>query len=43
MITYAHAQRIGTRLHQCDATASAAERDVRAWALLDGIGDRPEV
>ncbi|MGW7463720.1 PP2C family protein-serine/threonine phosphatase [Streptomyces xantholiticus] len=43
MITYAHAQRIGTRLYQCDATATAAERGVRAWALLDGIGDRHDV
>lgn len=37
---YAHAQRTGTRQHQCDATATAAERGVRAWALLDGIGDQ---
>ncbi|MFJ8676836.1 PP2C family protein-serine/threonine phosphatase [Streptomyces sp. NPDC093589] len=43
MITYAHSQLIGTRLYQCDATATAAQRGVRAWALLDGIGDRPEV
>ncbi|MEU6331617.1 protein phosphatase 2C domain-containing protein [Streptomyces sp. NPDC047049] len=43
MFTYAHAQRIGTRLYQCDATATAAHRGVRAWALLDGIGDRPDV
>ncbi|MFJ1742444.1 PP2C family protein-serine/threonine phosphatase [Streptomyces microflavus] len=43
MITYASAQRLGTRLHQCDATATATERGVRAWALLDGIGDRHDV
>ncbi|MFD3422098.1 PP2C family protein-serine/threonine phosphatase [Streptomyces decoyicus] len=40
---YAHAQRIGTRMYQCDATATAAEHGVRAWVLLDGIGDRPDI
>ncbi|MFH0246407.1 PP2C family protein-serine/threonine phosphatase [Streptomyces sp. HK10] len=43
MITYASAQRIGTRSHQCDATATAAHRGVRAWALLDGIGSSSTV
>lgn len=44
MRTYATAQLIGDRSHQCDATATATGRDgVRAYALLDGIGSTEEV
>lgn len=39
MHTHATAQLIGTRTHQCDATATAAiPGGGRAYALLDGIG-----
>lgn len=40
MRTYATAQHIGTRSHQCDATAVRANRatGARAYVLLDGIG-----
>jgi serine/threonine protein phosphatase PrpC len=41
---YATAQQIGGRSHQCDATAVTVGPDgLRAYALLDGIGDREEV
>ncbi|MEZ0090027.1 PP2C family serine/threonine-protein phosphatase [Streptacidiphilus sp. EB129] len=39
MRTYATAQQIGTRSHQCDATATRCTADGgRAFVLLDGIG-----
>ncbi len=38
MRTYATAQLIGDRSHQCDATATYTHNGVRAYALLDGIG-----
>lgn len=38
MRTYATAQLIGDRSHQCDATATYTHHGVRAHALLDGIG-----
>lgn len=42
--SYAAAQRLGDRLHQCDATAAHRLRDgTRAYALLDGINDTPAV
>jgi serine/threonine protein phosphatase PrpC len=42
--TYATAQQIGDRSHQCDATATAAGPDgVRAYVLLDGIGSTDEI
>jgi serine/threonine protein phosphatase PrpC len=42
--TYATAQQIGDRTHQCDATATAAGPDgTRAFALLDGIGSTDEI
>ena len=43
MRTYATAQHIGSRSHQCDATATYTQRGVRAYALLDGIGSSDEV
>ncbi|MEH0574320.1 mucin-2 [Streptomyces sp. B21-108] len=44
MRTYATAQHIGDRTHQCDATATAAGPDgTRAFALLDGIGSTDEI
>lgn len=44
MRTYATAQLIGDRSHQCDATATAAGRDgTRAYVLLDGIGSTDEI
>ncbi|MDX2697602.1 PP2C family protein-serine/threonine phosphatase [Streptomyces ipomoeae] len=44
MRTYATAQLIGDRSHQCDATATAAGPDgTRAFVLLDGIGSTDEV
>jgi serine/threonine protein phosphatase PrpC len=44
MRTYATAQLIGDRSHQCDATATASTPEgVRAYALLDGIGSTDEV
>ena len=44
MRTYATAQLIGDRSHQCDATATASGPDgVRAYVLLDGIGSTDEV
>jgi serine/threonine protein phosphatase PrpC len=44
MRTYATAQQIGDRSHQCDATATATgPNGVRAYALLDGIGSTDDV
>lgn len=44
MRTYATAQLIGDRSHQCDAVAvSTASSDARAYALLDGIGSTDEI
>ncbi len=44
MRSYATAQLIGDRTHQCDATATAAgPHGVHAFALLDGIGSTGEV
>jgi len=44
MRTYAAAQLIGDRTHQCDAAATAAGPDgTRAFALLDGIGSTDEI
>lgn len=44
MRTYATAQLIGDRSHQCDATATAAgPNGTRAYALLDGIGSTDDV
>ena len=44
MRTYATAQQIGDRSHQCDATATAAGPDgTRAFVLLDGIGSTDEI
>jgi serine/threonine protein phosphatase PrpC len=44
MRTYATAQIIGDRSHQCDATATATgPSGARAYALLDGIGSNDEV
>lgn len=44
MRTYATAQLIGDRSHQCDATATASGPDgVRAYVLLDGIGSTDEI
>jgi serine/threonine protein phosphatase PrpC len=41
--SYATAQRIGTRSHQCDATATASYGGNRAFVLLDGIGSTAKV
>ncbi|MEU0836067.1 mucin-2 [Streptomyces sp. NPDC005969] len=43
MRTHAAAQLIGSRSHQCDATATYAHNGVRAYALLDGIGSSDEI
>jgi serine/threonine protein phosphatase PrpC len=44
MPTYATAQLIGDRSHQCDATATAtAPNGARAYVLLDGIGSTDEI
>lgn len=44
MRTYATAQLIGDRSHQCDATAtSTAPSGARAYVLLDGIGSTDEI
>lgn len=44
MRTYATAQLIGDRSHQCDATAvHTAPSGARAYVLLDGIGSSDEV
>lgn len=44
MRTYATAQLIGDRSHQCDVTAvSTAPSGARAYVLLDGIGSSDEV
>jgi serine/threonine protein phosphatase PrpC len=44
MRTYATAQLIGDRSHQCDATATATgPNEARAYVLLDGIGSNDEV
>jgi len=44
MRTYATAQLIGDRSHQCDATATATgPNGARAYVLLDGIGSNDEV
>ncbi|HEY6114643.1 MAG TPA: mucin-2 [Candidatus Dormibacteraeota bacterium] len=44
MRSYATAQLIGDRTHQCDATATAAgPNGTRAFALLDGIGSTDEI
>ena len=40
---HATAQLIGTRSHQCDATATHTHEGVRAYALLDGIGSSATV
>ncbi|MEU5900407.1 PP2C family protein-serine/threonine phosphatase [Streptomyces venezuelae] len=42
-MTYATARDIGTRSHQCDATAASRVGSVQAWALLDGIGSSTTV
>ncbi|WP_241827113.1 hypothetical protein [Streptomyces graminilatus] len=41
--SYAAAQLLGDRDVQCDATAVHTAPGVRAYALLDGIGDTPAV
>ena len=41
--TYAAAQRLGTRSHQCDATAVRTVAGTRAYVLLDGIGSSDAV
>jgi serine/threonine protein phosphatase PrpC len=42
--TYATAQLIGDRSHQCDATATASgPNGARAYVLLDGIGSSDEI
>lgn len=44
MRTYATAQQLGTRSHQCDATAVfTAPTGARAYVLLDGIGSNDGV
>ena len=45
MRTYAAAQLIGGRSHQCDATATRTDRitGARAFAVLDGIGSNDSV
>ena len=44
MRTYATAQQIGDRTHQCDATAvRTAPSGARAYAILDGIGSSDPV
>ena len=44
MRTYATAQLIGDRSHQCDATAVyTAPNGARAYALLDGIGSTDDI
>ncbi|GAA2770552.1 PP2C family protein-serine/threonine phosphatase [Streptomyces showdoensis] len=44
MATYATAQNIGLRSHQCDATAVFTAPDgTTAYALLDGIGSTPTI
>ncbi|MFE5368176.1 PP2C family protein-serine/threonine phosphatase [Streptomyces mirabilis] len=43
MRTYATAQLIGDRSHQCDATATYTHNGVRAYVLLDGIGSTDEI
>lgn len=44
MRTYATAQLIGDRSHQCDATAAhTAPSGARAYVLLDGIGSTDEI
>ncbi|MFE2710595.1 PP2C family protein-serine/threonine phosphatase [Streptomyces mirabilis] len=43
MRTYATAQLIGDRSHQCDATAVYTHNGIRAHALLDGIGSTDEI
>lgn len=44
MRTYATAQLIGDRTHQCDATAvHTAPSGARAYVLLDGIGSTDEI
>lgn len=40
---HARAQLIGGRKNQCDATAAHVTSKARAYALLDGIGDEPEI
>jgi len=43
MRSYATAQLIGDRSHQCDATATATHNGARAYVLLDGIGSSDEI
>jgi len=43
MRTYATAQLIGDRSHQCDATATYTHNGVRAYVLADGIGSTDEI
>lgn len=43
MRNYATHQTIGGRNNQCDAAAVATVNGARAYAVLDGIGDRPYV
>lgn len=43
MQTHATAQLIGSRSHQCDATATATHNGFRAYALADGIGSTDEI
>ncbi|GAA2946406.1 MULTISPECIES: PP2C family protein-serine/threonine phosphatase [Streptomyces] len=43
MRTHATAQHIGSRSHQCDATATYTHHGLRAYALLDGIGSTTTV
>jgi serine/threonine protein phosphatase PrpC len=43
LISFRSAQRLGTRSHQCDATAGRTRRGIHAFALLDGIGSSDAV
>ena len=43
MRTHATAQLIGSRSHQCDATATYTHKGIRAYALADGIGSTDEI
>ncbi|WP_316782965.1 hypothetical protein [Streptomyces sasae] len=41
--SYAAAQRIGGRSHQCDAIAVASFESTTAYALLDGMGSTAQI
>lgn len=43
MTAHAAFQLVGSRSHQCDATATYTHNGVRAYALLDGIGSTGEI